>query len=86
MTDLNVPTVDLSHKLATPITVRYGRASVSYLPGSPVKAITDPSNGVAVTGTGPASDLRICLNRALNPLAESQAVVRRVAALAEVPL
>ncbi|MEU8157973.1 hypothetical protein AB0B94_30340 [Micromonospora sp. NPDC048986] len=86
MTSTNVPTVKLLRQSTTPITVRYGQASVSYLLGSPAKTGIAPGSGVAVTGTGPANDLRICLNRALNPLAESQAVVRRVAALAEVPL
>lgn len=85
MTDLNVPTATPLHQLATPITVRHGHASVSYLPGSTVEVGINLGDGVIVTGAGPANDLRICLNRALNPLAETQSAARRVAALAEVP-
>jgi hypothetical protein len=85
MTDFTVPTDTPLHQPATPITVSHGRATVAYHPGARVEMAVIVDDELILTGVGPANDLRVCLdklNRALNPLAESQRVARRVAALA----
>lgn len=85
MTNLNVPTDTLLRQSAEPITVSHGGATVTYLPRSVVEVGIAINGPVLVTGAGPARALYACLDEVFGPLAETQRVARRVAALADVP-